>query len=88
MKEGYIHFGNLCNSLLEVKAVLIQSSIISSFLCNMNGKFFACFKGKVSYKTILHLIVKIFKNVTVLAVKTLRFITRLLITSSGFIVLL
>ena len=60
MKVGYIHFGNLSNSLLEFKAALAQSSSISSFLCNMCGKFVACFKSKVVYKVTLNLIVKTF----------------------------
>ena len=58
MKVGYIHFGNLCNSLLEFKADLAQNSNISSFLCNMSGKFVACFKSKVVYKITLNVIVK------------------------------
>jgi hypothetical protein len=60
MKVGYIHFGNLSNSLLEFRVDLIQSSSISSFLCNMFGKFVACFKSKVFFKAILNLIVNTF----------------------------
>ena len=58
MKVGYIHFGNLCNSLLEFKADLVQSLTMSSFLCNMSGQFVACFKGKVFYKITSNVIVK------------------------------
>lgn len=60
MKVGYIHFGNLCDSLLEFKTDSVQSSSISSFFCNMSGKFIVCFKSKVLHKIILNLIVKVF----------------------------
>jgi len=35
MKAGYIHFGNLCDSKLELKIGTPQGSIISPLLCNI-----------------------------------------------------
>jgi retron-type reverse transcriptase len=35
MKVGYIHFGNLCDSKLELKISTPQGSIISPLLCNI-----------------------------------------------------
>jgi retron-type reverse transcriptase len=35
MKTGFIHFGNLCDSSLELKLGTPQGSVISPLLCNI-----------------------------------------------------
>jgi len=35
MKVGYIYFGNLCDSKLELKMGTPQGSVISPLLCNI-----------------------------------------------------
>lgn len=35
LKKGYVHFGNLCDSQLELKMGAPQGSIISPFICNI-----------------------------------------------------
>jgi len=35
LKKGYVHFGNLCDSQLELKMGTPQGSIISPLICNI-----------------------------------------------------
>lgn len=35
LKKGYVHFGNLCDSQLELKIGTLQGSIISPLICNI-----------------------------------------------------
>lgn len=46
LKKGYIHFGDLCDSRLELKMGTLQGSIISSFICNILLHKLDCFMAE------------------------------------------
>ena len=46
LKKGYIHFGNLCDSQLELKVGTPQGSIISPLICNILLHKLDCFMNE------------------------------------------